>query len=464
MVSLWKSISIIVCLALLVAIFFGYLGLNLHVPIMFHIILTAFLGWIWGWSWTEIETMLLKGVGRVSLIVLILLLIGGLIGLWITGGTIPTIIVLGLDLLQPSLFFLIAFYATCVTSFAMGTGIGTISTVGIAFFSIGMAMGLPLPMIAGAIISGSYFGDRFSPLSPILIFTASTAEAPVPSVLKSMLLTTIPALLLSSLFFYYLGMDVMVESMGHVGGELTGYLQAHFPITLWTLLPPLLIVILSLLRIPTTATLAVGLVFSLLLLLPLNPSQTSNLLHSIFSGPPAVESQNLVLSNLFARGGMVSMLELLALIMMAGALSGLLEAMGVFQVLLQTMMKKARSTRSLFLATAASSLFSAMVGCNQLLAVLMPGRAFHPHVKGPEERATLARVLGDTGLVTSPLIPWNINALMVTGVLGVEALAYLPYAIMNWSLPLISILFLVCMGPGRSLVVKREEALQAGTR
>lgn len=457
-ISLPEAILIIVCLAFFVAFFFGYLGLNLHLPLLFHMMLTSFLGWTWGFSWRELEEMLMQGIGRVSLIVMILLLIGGLIGLWIVGGTIPTIIVFGLETIKPPLFYLMAFWFGSLTSFAMGTGIGTLSTVGLAFFSIGMGMGLPLPSTAGAVISGAYFGDRFSPLSSILIFTAFTTEVDISTTLKSMLITTIPVFIISSLFFLFLGTDVPESAMSNTGTELITFLEINFNIVWWTVLPPVFIIILSLLRIPTIVTLAMGLVFSFILLWFLNPSQGLHLLTSIYSGPSPFETQNPVIRSLFARGGIVSMLDLIALIMMAGALSGLLEKMGVFEVLLWGMIKRARTTRHLFMGAGISSILVAMVGCNQLLAVLMPGRAFLPYFQGEEERAILARVLTDTGLVSSPLIPWNINALLVYGVLGVHSLQYFFYSIPNWSFPVLTFIVLFSMGTCRRLEELKGES------
>lgn len=151
------------------------------------------------------------------------------------------------------------------------------------------------------------------------------------------------------------------------------------------------------------------------------------------------------------------MLDLIALIMMAGALSGLFEKMGVFQVLLSKIIIRAKSTKHLFIATGISSILVAMVGCNQLLAVLLPGRAFFPHFNGKEERRILARVLADTGLVSSPLIPWNINALLVFGVLGVHSFQYFSYAILNWSLPISTFLVLaIAKGPGYYSIVAKK--------
>lgn len=440
-INLRQALLILVLMAVLVFVGFGLLGLPLHLPILFQLIITAFLAVLWGGDWIEVEEMILKGLQKSGPIVLILMLIGGLIGVWMYIGTIPTMVFYGLDLISPRFFYLVSFLLCSVVSLAMGTGFGTMSTMGLALFSIGSSLGLPLPVVAGAIVSGSYFGDRFSPVSSIAIFTAHTAGVSIRDLLGKMLGTTVPAFAISAFLYYWLGrgLETGTGYLGSAGSELLDFVSSNFPITPWVLLPPLFIILAALFRLPTLPNLAAGLVFSLIIGFIILPGEIIGVLESTYDGL-TLDTGEPFLDQLFSRGGILSLLDLLALIMLASCLAGILEGMGVFTLVLKTLLKKVQHLAGLVFYTGLSGIFVAMVGCNQLLAVLLPGHTFLPVYREKKAQRLLGRTLADTGLVFSPLIPWNINALLVVSVLGVDVLAYLPFAFMNWLLPLITII------------------------
>ncbi len=440
-IRLRHAFLILILMAVLVFLGFGLLGLPLHLPILFQLIITSFLAVLWGKNWFEVEEMILKGLQKSGPIVLILMLIGALIGVWMYMGTIPSMVFYGLDLISPRFFYLISFLLCSLVSLAMGTGFGTISTMGLALFSIGSSLGLPLPVVAGAIVSGSYFGDRFSPVSSIAIFTAHTAGISIRDLLGKMVGTTIPALGFSVFIYFWLGRGLAGGTAypGPAGKELLDFVAENFPVSPLALLPPLFIIGAAFFRLPTLPNLAAGLFISLGTGLILNPGEFIGLLGSIYDGL-LLETGQPHLDQLFSRGGIIDLLDLLALIMLASCLAGVLEGLGVFSLILKSMMQKMRKLGGLVFYTAISGILVAMVGCNQLLAVLLPGRTFYPLYRDREELALLGRTLADTGLVFSPLIPWNINALLVVSVLGVDVLTYFPFAVMNWLLPLITIL------------------------
>ncbi len=440
-IRLREAILILILMAVLVFVGFGLLGLPLHLPILFQLIFTAFLAVIWGGDWIKVEEMILKGLQKSGPIVLILMLIGALIGVWMYMGTIPTMVFYGLDLISPRFFYLISFLLCSIVSLAMGTGFGTISTMGLALFSIGSSLGLPLPIVAGAIVSGSYFGDRFSPVSSIAIFTAHTAGIAIRDLLGKMVATTVPAFLISGGLYYWLGRNLSGDAdyLGSAGTKLLAFVAENFSITPWALLPPLFIIVAALFRLPTLPNLAAGLVLSLIMGFIILPGEIIGVLESMYDGLTLATGEPF-LDQLFSRGGILSLLDLLALIMLASCLAGILEGLGVFSLVLQSLMKKVQRLTGLVFYTGLSGIFVAMVGCNQLLAVLLPGHTFFPVFKEKKAQPLLGRTLADTGLVFSPLIPWNINALLVVSVLGVDVLAYLPFAFMNWLLPLITII------------------------
>lgn len=444
-ISLRKAILILIIMAVLVFVGFGLLGLPLHLPILFQLIITAFLAVIWGGDWIKVEEMILKGLQKSGPIVLILMLIGALIGVWMYMGTIPTMVFFGLDLISPRFFYLISFLLCSIVSLAMGTGFGTISTMGLALFSIGSSLGLPLPIVAGAIVSGSYFGDRFSPVSAIAIFTAHTAGISIRDLLGKMVLTTVPAFLISGGLYFWLGRNLSDDTdyLGSAGTELLTFVAENFSVTPWALLPPVFIIVAALFRLPTLPNLAAGLILSLILGFIILPGEVIGILESMYDGLTLATGEQF-LDQLFSRGGILSLLDLLALIMLASCLAGILEGLGVFSLVLKSLMKKVQRLTGLVFYTGLSGIFIAMVGCNQLLAVLLPGHTFFRVFKEKKALPLLGRTLADTGLVFSPLIPWNINALLVVSVLGVDVLAYLPFAFMNWLLPIITIILPFC--------------------
>lgn len=433
-----QAITLLITMGLLVLIFFGFLGLPLHLPLMFLIFISAGLALANGFSWEQVEKMLVQGFNRASSIIIILLLIGCLIGIWMSSGTIPTIIYYGLNLISPRFFYLISFLLCSLVSFAMGTGIGTLSTVGLALFSIGLSLSLPLPVVAGAIVSGSYFGDRFSPLSSIAIFTAHSAEVEVREMLIKMLGTTIPAFLLTGLAYFFLGTGLKTHV---VTGELPllSLIKENFPVSPLAFLPPCVIIVAAFMKMPTIPNLASGLILSLIIGVILAPGKITGLLESIYQGVE-MNTAHETFNELFSRGGMVDLLDLIALIILAAVLAGLLEHLGIFHLLLEKLIKKADHLLKLNAITAVSGILMAVISCNQLLAVLLPGRIFLPPFEKAGEKALLARTLADTGLVFSPLIPWNINGILIVGVLGVNVLDFFPYAFLNWLLPIFTLI------------------------
>lgn len=457
-ISWWQAIVILLSMGTMVIVFFGILGLPLHIPLLFQIFITAGLAYRNGYRWQQIEKMLLAGFSSTAPIVIILLLIGGLIGLWIASGTIPTIIYYGLNLINPRLFYVVSFLICSLVSFAMGTGIGTLSTVGLALFSIGVSLALPLPIVAGAIVSGSYFGDRFSPLSAVANFTAHTTQVPMRELLMKMLTTTIPAFVITLVAYYLLGRGLDSQPISGDAAILE-LIEASFPVSLFSVLPPIIIIVAAFLRVPTIANLSIGLVISLFTGIALAPGKAINILSSIYYGPVLNTGQD-TFNALFSRGGMIDLLDLIALLILAAILAGMLDKMGVFVLLLERLITKATRLPNLVAITAASGILMAMVGCNQLLAILLPGKTFLTPFAKVGEKPLLARTLADSGLIFSPLIPWNINALMVVGVLGVDVLELAPYAVMNWVLPILTIVVSFLAKP--TSLTERDQALESG--
>lgn len=411
----------------------------IHLALLLEITTTAGLALLWKFSWTDVEKMMLDGFSGVGRVVIIMLLIGVLIGIWIGAGTVSSMIYYGLKIISPKYFILTAFLLCSLVSMAIGTAIGTVSTIGLALVSIGLGLEMPLPLVAGAIISGSYFGDRMSPVSSITIMTAHSAEAELYDVVKHMIYTVIPPYLIAAGLYWILGLKYSPGAgTSEQVATLMANFQEHFVISPVLLIPPLLIIILAYKRIPTVPNLVISIFTTLALGMTVAGQSGTFLLKTMFYGYKS-GTGNVVIDQLLTRGGMMGMMELITMIILAALLGGLFEGTGMLRVILEKLMGSVKTGGQLILATMVASLVTAMLGCNQLFAVFLPGKM----LKGKYDelgisRKDLARALGDSGLILSPMIPWNINGLMMTGILGVSTLNYIPYAFLPLLLPVVA--------------------------
>ncbi|MFW5993723.1 MAG: Na+/H+ antiporter NhaC family protein [Halanaerobiaceae bacterium] len=442
--SFKQAIIPVITMALLIIMSVLVWNVPIQIALFFEIIIITCLAFYWGYGWNKIEKMMFSSFKNIGNVILILFLIGMMIGLWIAIGTVPTMISYGLKTINPEYFLVLSFISTSLVSMAIGTAVGTASTIGLALISIAETLGMSLPLAAGAIISGAYVGDRMSPVSSIANITAHSAEADILDMVKSMVKTTVLPYITAGIIYLIIGLNL--GEVGEAAGgftELITALDSYFMISGWMLLPPILIITLAFLKTPTILNLAVNIIFSLILGITISERSWSNLLNIMFKGFEETSGITFI-DNIMARGGLTSMLELISLIIFAVILGGLLEQLGVLDSILKPVVHHITGKIKLGLVTIFSSILSAILGCNQFLAVFLPARMLIPHYDRIKvERKELARALGDSGLVFSPLIPWNVNALMMTAVLGVDTFSYAPFAFFILLMPLSNILVTV---------------------
>ncbi len=400
----------------------------IHIPLIMELTFTLFLALIWGFKWEELEEMMFSSFAKIGNVLIIIMLIGMIIGIWIESGTVPTMIYYGLKFLKPQYFYVISFIFSAVVSISIGTAFGTVSTVGLALISIAQGMGISLPLAAGSIISGAYVGDRMSPLSSIAIMTAHSADSDLHEMIKEMLKTFWVPFILSAIIYFILGFryngfsyDVSQTNL-LLDGLVNNYL-----ISFLMIIPPLMIIILALRRVPTILNLLINLILSSLIALFVSGMNIKNVINVLYAGAKG-QTEIELLNQLLTRGGLASMLDLIALIILAVVLGGLLEKLGILNTILNKIIQAIDNRSQLISVTMASSFITAALSCNQLLGVFLPGKMLagkYDELDVP--RSILGRSLGDSGLILSPLIPWNINALMMMGILGVHTLQYFKY-------------------------------------
>ncbi|MAV80169.1 MAG: Na+/H+ antiporter NhaC [Flavobacteriaceae bacterium] len=386
--------------------------------------------------------------------ILILLLVGALGGTWLLSGIIPTMIDYGLQIANPR-FFLSACVLICaLVSLATGSSWSTSATIGIALIGIGKALGLPMGMVAGAVISGAYFGDKLSPLSDTTNLAPAMADGELFTHIRYMLYTTLPSIIITVIVFTLLGLSF--SASGEVDTEmLSQSIREKFNINPWLFIVPAAVILMIAKKTPPLLALFIGtllggifaLIFQSQLLMEMSDSKLLNfdmaykgILNSVALATD-IETNNPLLNELFSSGGMQGMMGTIWLIICAMVFGGVMDAIGALNAISNALVKWSNNTFQLIASTAASSLTVNLSASDQYLAIVIPGKMFAQAYKdrklAPEN---LSRTLEDAGTVTSVLIPWNTCGAYQSGVLGVGVPEYFIYAFFNWISPLMTLL------------------------
>jgi len=416
-------------------------GLTPHIPLIFGTVIASLMGIRLGMTWGEIERGMVDGIVVALPACLILMVIGMLIGTWIAAGIVPTMIDLGLRLISPSVFLFTTCAICAIVSLVTGSSWSTAGTVGIALIGVGHGLNIPLPMVAGAIISGAYFGDKMSPISDTTVLAPSVAGTDVFTHVRHMVYTTGPSLIIALVLYALLGLRYGADTMDLAGIEsITRALGEKFTIHGALLIPPLLVIVMVAFRIPALPALLAGSVIggaTAMLVQDMSLAETMAVAQTGYAAETGVQAVDTLLN----RGGMISMLPTVALIVCALSFGGVMERTGMLGVIAAAILRVARTTGSLIAATVCTCVGMNVIAPDQYLSIVVPGRMYREayHKAGLHPK-NLSRALEDAGTITSPLIPWNSCGAYMWATLGVFPFAYLPYAFLNLINPLVSIL------------------------
>lgn len=404
-------------------------------------------------KWAEIEKAICNNILGVSTALIILLLIGALSGSWMISGVVPTLIYYGMQIIHPSFFLASCCVICAVVSVMTGSSWTTIATIGIALMGIGEAQGFTTGWVAGAIISGAYFGDKVSPLSDTTVLASSVTHTPLFSHIRYMMYTTIPSMLISLTIFTVAGLTHTAEASDQVAA-FSESLKSSFNISLWLLLVPVVTGILIAKRVPSLITLFVSaalagvfaLIFQPHLLQEIagasvgNASSLFNGLFQTFYGSTQVETGNEALNNLVSTRGMGGMMNTIWLIICAMCFGGSMTASGMLESLTGVFLRFMKRRVGMVASTVMSGLFLNICTADQYISIILTGNMFKEiyKKKGYESRL-LSRTTEDSVTVTSVLIPWNTCGMTQATILGVATLTYLPYCFFNIISPLMSI-------------------------
>lgn len=380
--------------------------------------------------------------------IMILFLVGALAGTWLVSGIIPAMVYYGLQVLSPGIFLPASVIIAAIISIATGSSWTTSATVGIALVGIGSALGIPTGMIAGAVISGAYFGDKMSPLSDTTNLAPAMAGTNLFTHIKYMALTTVPTFIITLIVFAILTSTIDTSGTADISNLLTS-INTTFHISPLLFIVPAVVIALILLKTKPLIALGTGVIlaavfafiFQLDILNSISNSSFSSIIKAIFVDTQ-IKTDNEKLTELFSSGGMQGMLWTIFLIICAMVFGGIMDAIGALSRITNTLLSVAKSTFGLFFSTVLSCLGLNAIASDQYLAIVIPGKmfkkAFDEKGLAPEN---LSRTLEDSGTVTSVLIPWNTCGAYQSSVIGVGVSEYAIYAVFNYLSPIMTLLF-----------------------
>jgi NhaC family Na+:H+ antiporter len=450
------------------------IGGPIQVALMLSMMIAGLIGLKNGHKWAEMGKAAVDGISQAMGAIFILLGVGALIGTWTMAGTIATIVHYGVQFLDPNWYYLACAVICGVLALSIGSAWTVAGTLGVGLIGIANLLGVSPEITAGAVISGAYFGDKMSPLSETTNLAPAVAGSDLFTHIKNMLWTTLPSILIALVIFAVIGLRGVFSAPLDLTVVLEA-IESIFNVGLLTLIPLLVVLIMSLRRIAAFSTILVGALVGGLMAVILQPelvlafvddpglSTPVAMVKGIWSAMATgfvVESPYEGLNVLFSRGGMASMLETVWLIISAMAFGGVMEATGLLARLIQPVLKATKTDRSLLVATGLTSIGINIVAGDQYMAIVLPGRMYRDiyNEKGiaPE---TLSRQIEDTGTITSPLIPWNSCGAYMSATLGIATFAYLPYCFFNLINVAISLIYAVIGFQIKR--IKPEEAVQA---
>ncbi|MBS3818845.1 Na+/H+ antiporter NhaC [bacterium] len=413
-----------------------------HIPLIAAAAVAAIVAFIHKHPWKRIQEGMVHGITLAMGAILILMVVGTMIGTWIQGGVVPSMIYYGLKVLSPSIFLLATVVISSIVSLGTGSSWSTAGTVGVALIGVGKGLGVPVAMVAGAIISGAYFGDKMSPLSDTTNLAPAVAGTDLFSHIRHMVYTTGPGYILSILLYTLIGLRF---SGGSVEAEninlILSTIKSNFYIHPILLLPPCLVIVMVVKKVPPLPALFGGTIMGGIFAMLTQGGTLAGVIGAAHSGYVS-QSGVAMVDDLLSRGGLMSMMETVALIICALSFGGIMERTGMLKVLAGALLKRVRRTGSLVATTIFSCIGMNAIASDQYISVVIPGRmyknAFDAHNLHPKN---LSRCLEDSGTLSSPLIPWNSCGAFMHATLGVNPLLYLPYAFLNLTTPVVSLFY-----------------------
>jgi NhaC family Na+:H+ antiporter len=427
-----------------------------QIALTFSSLVAALIGVKNKYSWDEMGQGVVKSISQALPAIFILLAVGALIGTWVMSGTVTTMIYYGLQLLSPKIFYPTVVIVTAIISASIGSSWTTVGTIGVGLIGIAHGMGMSEAITAGAIISGSYFGDKLSPLSDTTNLAPAVSGTDIYTHIKHMLWTTIPSIVIALIIFTIIGLSATAEGNLTIKEETLSIIEQHFSTSLWLLFPLLAVIVMAILKVRPFPVILAGALIGGIFAVIFQPHQVTQFVNKPELSEPMVMIAGVwkamytgfttttgyeTIDELVNRGGMNSMLEVIWLILSALMFGGVMEVTGFLNKLVSVLLKLVKGTGSLITATVLTSFGLNVVASDQYMAIVLPGKMYKlEYEKRGLAPENLSRTLEDSGTLTSPLVPWNTCGAYMAGTLGVATLTYLPFAFFNLINPFVAII------------------------
>lgn len=428
-----KNTFAVSCAVLILAIavlIYGVVALKQspHIPLIFSCMIVILYGTFIRVPWSMMRSSIIENISESIEAILIICLIGVTIGIWMASGTVPAIIYYGLRIFSPRWFLVSVVLLCSLMSLATGSSWTTIGTIGVAFMGIGMGLGVPYPVTAGAIICGAYFGDKQSPLSDSTNFAAAVARTDLYAHTRSMLYTTGPAYLMSLFIFFILGLRYHHTNIDNAQIQIIMRgLEGAFCLSPWLLLPILLLMILIIRKCPAIPTMMIAAVMGVLMTGVFQKRMPGEILEYMYSGFVGKTGIKAV-DQLLTRGGLMSMTGTVTLMLMSLTLAGVLQSTGIIRNILEKIENITNRQFGLIAVTWLATFLLSFVAADPYLAMILPANILgRKYDELNIDRSTLSRTLEDGGTVVCPMVPWGTNGIYCAEALGVSVMAYLPY-------------------------------------
>jgi Na+:H+ antiporter, NhaC family len=442
-----KQITLPLALVLFAVIFavmftsLVYIKVEPHIPLMACLVLVGAIGAASGASWKTIEKGMLNGVIAGLQPIMILLTVGLVMASWMLSGTVPTLLFYGMDIIQPEWFAVSALIITIIVSSFTGSSFTTIGTVGVALMGIGHVLEINPALAAGAIISGACFGDKMSPLSDSTNFAPGVVGVNMFDHIRHMMWSTGPAILLTAAAFFVLGGSHSGTSNFKEIQEIQSVLSSEFPIHGLTLLSPVAVLILAYRKLPIIPILLTGVIVSTAVSFFLIPDLSMQKVINVLQNGLQMETGNEAVNNIVNQGGLLSMMWSISLVLIALGLGGVIQALGLFDLLFAAVRNTTQKAGKLIATTLASSIGINLLAGEMYLSILLPAQGLKDaYVKSGVPLKNLSRTIEDGGTLFNPLVPWSVSGAFFASTLGISVIEYMPYAIFLWLSPLFTLL------------------------
>lgn len=439
MPTLTEAIMMVFVMVSLMSVTIIYYQAPPHIALLIAMLALITYGLIKKISYQQIEAGMIEGAKAGIAAVFLFFMIGILIASWMLAGTIPTLIYGGFELVTPKYYLAIIFVVTAIIGVSVGSSLTTVGTVGLAFIGISTALDVSLPMTAGAIVSGAFFGDKMSPLSDTTNMASSILKVDLFDHIKNMGWTTLPAFVISFILFALLSPNITgadFTKMNEFQNSLheTGLINWYAAV-----IPILVLLFLSIRKVPAFLALTVGSLAAIIISIFANPQPFGAVLMTLFGGYVS-ETGNAEIDTLLTRGGMESMLFTIGIVILALSLGGLLFTLGIVPKLLASIENMLKTVKSVIISSALTAIgINVLIG-EQYLSILLTGEAYAPQYKKVGlENINLARVSEDAGTVVNPLVPWSVCGVFIASVLDVSTLSYLPFTFFCLLSPIITV-------------------------